>query len=112
MTRVGEQIGDMLGSVSGGMTRSHQDRTEPELIAIFDSFVVEPVARAPFMADVDFCGIDSAAQFTRPTYQVGMDMCLKNMRDGDVLCPSHFDVNVHIGPGIEHRCHAFLIITN
>ena len=56
-----ENIGNVFRRVAGRVPRGDEERSKPELVAVFDRFGGEAVARARFVAREDFCRTDTTA---------------------------------------------------
>src|SRR2546423_564916 len=76
MLSIGEDIGDMLGSVSRRVPRGDDDRSETKSIAIVDRFRFESILRVAFVAHIDAGRFHPGAQFARAAHQIGVDVRL------------------------------------
>src|SRR5205814_9537326 len=94
------------------MTRRDNDSSEGEFVAIAHLFVFKSVTRTSLVANVDFCRFKSAAKLTRTTNEIGVNMGLENMGNRDVFCARQLEINFDIGPRIEHRSDALLVVSD
>ena len=108
----GRFVRHMFGRVTGSMPRRQHQVAEFKLGAIFDGDVFELVLRLPFFADVDLRRPNAIGQFPRAAHQVGMDMRLEHVRDGDFALAGQLDVDFHVGPRIDHGRRARRIVAD
>src|SRR5437660_10024111 len=94
------------------MTRRDNNGPELELVAVTNFFLFESVMRTSLVAHVDFCQFKSAAKLTRTTNEIGVNMGLENMGDRDVFCARQLEINVDIGPRIEHCRDALFVVSD
>ena len=94
------------------MARGDKNRTEIELIASLHLLMRESVLRTTLVTEIDFGGLNPAAQFPRAADQIGMNVGLENVCDRDVLCARYFNVDLNVRSRIEDCGHTFLIISD
>src|SRR6266446_7110749 len=106
-----QQVRQMFGRVTRGMSRCDHDFTKCETVAVFYFFVLESVGRATLMAYENRRRFQPRAKFARTTYQIGMNMRLENMRDGEACFARRVYINIYVRPRIENRSDPFVIVT-
>ena len=62
-------------------------------------------------AGVNLRRFQPRAKFARTTYQIGMNMRLEDMRDGETCLARQVHINIYIRPRIENRSDPFVIVT-
>ncbi len=105
-------IRDVFGGVAGRMARGDKNRTEIELIASLHLLMRESVLRTTLVTEIDFGGLNPAAQFPRAADQIGMNVGLENVCDRDVLCARYLNVDLNVRSRIEDCGDTFLIISD
>ena len=100
----------MFRGVTGSMPHGHKGIAESKGIAIVQLLGFKTVLRVRFMAYIDLRGVDTRTQFARTANQVGVNVRLENVRDGDVFFPGELDVFLYIRSGIEDRRDPFVVI--
>src|SRR5262249_28224052 len=73
-------------------------------------FRSKAVLGSAFCTGINLRRLKTRAEFTRTADQIGMDMRLKDMGDGEPGFAGHFNINVDIGSRIEKRAHSFVIV--
>src|SRR5215510_7105974 len=112
MIRLSQQIGHVLRRMPGGVTRRYDHFAKFEAVAIFDFLVVETVLCAALAAGVNFCRVQSRAEFARAAHEIGMNMGFENVRDSNPGLPRRFNVNVAISSWIKNRCYSFIVVAD
>ncbi len=92
------------------MPHCQEGVAERERIAVVQLLGFEAVLRARFMAYVDFRQIDLRAKLPRTAYEIGVNVRLEDMGDGDILLPRQLDVFVDVRGRIEDGGGSFLIV--
>src|SRR5438067_7145932 len=100
----------MLGCMSRRVLHGDNGFAEGEAVAVLHLFMVKPVASVAFVADEYLRRLYPPAQFARATYKIRMNVCLKNVCDGNLLLAGELEVFVHIGRRVEHGCDAIAVI--
>ena len=77
----------MLWGVPRRVARRQQEVTELELVSIAAPLMVELILSPAFYAHEDFGRSDSGLQFACTAHEIRVNMCFKNVCDGD-LSPS------------------------
>ena len=94
------------------MPGGDENGAEVELIAVLHLLIVESIFRTTLLTEINFGRLNPAGQFPRAADQISVNVGLENVRNSDVLCARHLNVNVNIGSRIEDCRHAFVVITN
>jgi hypothetical protein len=94
------------------MPRGNYDFAECESIAIFYFLRGETVFCAAFSTGVNLRRFQSRAELARATHEVGMNMRLKNVRDGYTCFARRLDVNIAVRAWIKYRRNSFIIVAH
>src|SRR5438309_10542092 len=98
--------------MAGRVPRGDENGAKIELIAVLHLLVLESILRATLVAEIDFGGLNPAAQFPRAADQIGMNVGLENVCDRDVLCARYLNVDLNVRSRIEDCGDTFLIISD
>ena len=112
MISLSQQIGNVLWRVARSMPRRHEHFAKCKSIAIFYLLRCKSVLCAAFSTGVNFGRFKSRTKFARTTHQVGVNMRLKNVRDGHAGFTRRLDVNIAVRARVKHSCDSFIVIAD
>src|ERR1700737_1853306 len=102
----------MLWCMAGRVTCGDEHFAKGEGVTVFDFLVLESVLGPPFAADINLRRFQTRAELARTAYQIGMDMGLENVGDGQAGLARHLDVDITVRARIENGRDAFIIIAD
>ena len=98
--------------MTGRVSRGDDHFTESERVTIFYFLVLESVLGPAFAADIYLRRFQTRAELARTAHQIGMDVGLENVSDGQTGLARHLDVDVTVRARIENGRDAFVVIAD
>src|SRR5215469_15789530 len=102
----------MLGRMPWSMPRRHDYFAKCETVAVFDFLRLKTVLCTAFPARVNPGGLKSRAQLARTAHQIGVNVRLKDVCDGDAGFAGSLYVNIAVRARIEHSSNPLVIVAD